>query len=320
MADNTAGTSTAREAPAAASAGQRLKLQTTYGQALLWGRGHTMPETKAAFARAGELARQVENAADRFSAYYGQWVAGLTRGDIGLAREMAELFLHEVEVQPNLPEACVGHRIFGTTCWYMGEFARAHDHLQLALNLFDRGRHHDFMHRFGQDVASQGGIFDALTLCGLGRVDEALRCAEQAGKVAEATAHVPSLAQLHYWRFLLGLVRGRPVSVLTDVNSLSRLVAEHDLRVFAGYAMFAQGWLKWRRDREAAGMTDMSEGIGYSRAQGIHMCLPMFEAALAEAEAETGKIDASLARMDQAIAETDQTGERWCPRRNPVQA
>ena len=157
-----------------------------------------MPETKAAFARAGELARQVENAADRFSAYYGQWVAGLTRGDIGLAREMAELFLHEVEVQPNLPEACVGHRIFGTTCWYMGEFARAHDH--------------------------------------------------------------------------------------------------H----------------KWRRKREAAGMTDMSEGIGYSRAQGIHMCLPMFEAALAEVEAETGKIDASLARMDQAIAEPDQTGERWC--------
>jgi hypothetical protein len=193
--------------------------------------------------------------------------------------------------------------------WYMGEFTRAHDHLQLALNLFDRERHHDFMHRFGQDVASQGGIFDALALYGLGRVDEALRCAEQAGKAAEATA-----------RFLLGLVRGRPVSVLTDVNSLSRLVAEHDLRVFAGYAMFAQGWLKWRRDREAAGMTDMSEGIGYSRAQGIHMCLPMFEAALAEAEAETGKIDASLARMDQAIAETDQTGERWCPRRNPVQA
>ncbi len=69
---------------AAASRQRRLKLQTSYGQAILWWAGYTVPETKAAFARAGELARQVENAADRFSAYYGQWVAGLTRGEIGV--------------------------------------------------------------------------------------------------------------------------------------------------------------------------------------------------------------------------------------------
>jgi tetratricopeptide (TPR) repeat protein len=178
---------------------RRLKLQTDYGQALLWARGHAMPETKAAFARARELARQVDNAADRFSVYYGQWVSSFTRGEIGPAREMAELFLHDVEADPSLPEACVGHRVFGSTCWYIGEFAKAHEHLQRALNLFDPKQHQDFMHRFGQDVGSQAGIFDALALYGLGHVDEALHRADQAGKNASITAHVPTLVQLHYW-------------------------------------------------------------------------------------------------------------------------
>ena len=297
---------------AATRTGERLKLQTNYGQALLWARGHTMPETKAAFARARELARQVENAADRFSAYYGQWVSSFTRGEIGSAREAAELFLHEVEADPNVPEACVGHRIFGTTCWYMGEFAKAHEHLQRALSLFDRRQHQDFMHRFGQDVGSRGGIFDALALYALGHVDEALQRADRAGKEASTTAHVPTLAQLHYWRFFLGLVRGRPDWVLTDVNSFSRLVSEHNLRIFAGFLTFAQGWLSWSGDNRNTAITEMSEGISYSREQGLLMCLPLFEAVLAEAEADTGKTDTALARLDREIAEIDQTGERWC--------
>src|SRR5262249_7291859 len=47
----------------------RLRLQTTYGHALLHGRGHSQPETIAAFARARELAAGIEDPAARFSAY-----------------------------------------------------------------------------------------------------------------------------------------------------------------------------------------------------------------------------------------------------------
>jgi len=56
----------------------------------------------------------------------------------------------------------------------------------------------------------------------------------------------------------------------------------------------------------------MSEGISYSREQGLLMCLPLFEAVLAEAEADTGNTDTALARLDRQIADIDQTGERWC--------
>jgi len=41
------------------------------------------------------LANQVEDASERFSAYYGLWSGHRTRGEPGPMREMAELFLRE---------------------------------------------------------------------------------------------------------------------------------------------------------------------------------------------------------------------------------
>jgi Asp-tRNA(Asn)/Glu-tRNA(Gln) amidotransferase A subunit family amidase len=62
----------------------RLRLQTTYGHALLHGRGHSQPETIAAFSRACELAAGIEDTAARFSAYYGMWMVSFARGDLAL--------------------------------------------------------------------------------------------------------------------------------------------------------------------------------------------------------------------------------------------
>ena len=84
---------------AAAARQRRLKLQTDYGQAMLHARGYSVPETKAAFARARELAAGIEDAAERFSAYYVLWVASFMRGELESTREMAELFLREVEAR-----------------------------------------------------------------------------------------------------------------------------------------------------------------------------------------------------------------------------
>jgi uncharacterized protein YaaQ len=73
---------------------RRLKLQTSYGQAMMWSKGFGAAETKAAFSRASELAVGAA-AAERFPAYYGLWVGTLLRGELESARETAEIFLRE---------------------------------------------------------------------------------------------------------------------------------------------------------------------------------------------------------------------------------
>ena len=115
----------AATAPSTATASNRLRLQTSLGNALIWAKGHPAPETSAAFARARELASQVEDVSERFSAYYGLWVGHLTRCEPAPASEMAQLFLREATARPNCPEVLVGHRISGVTRWYLGDFADA---------------------------------------------------------------------------------------------------------------------------------------------------------------------------------------------------
>ena len=164
----------AATAPSAAPANDRLRLQISLGNALIWAKGHQAPETSAAFARARELASRAEDATGRFSAYYGLWVGHLTRGEPAPLREMAELFLHEATARPDCPEALIAHRISGFTCFYFGDFAGAHDHLQKASELYDPARHGDFANRFGQDPRAAAEIYDALTLWVLGRIRRGL--------------------------------------------------------------------------------------------------------------------------------------------------
>src|SRR5262252_5629074 len=59
----------AATAPGAAPGSNRLRLQTSLGNALIWAKGHHAPQTSAAFARARELASRVEDSSERFSAY-----------------------------------------------------------------------------------------------------------------------------------------------------------------------------------------------------------------------------------------------------------
>src|SRR5271167_1985051 len=66
-----------RDDAATAAASRRLKLQTTYGQAVMWSKGYVAEETKAAFQRVGELATEIGSAEAPFDAYFGRWASSL---------------------------------------------------------------------------------------------------------------------------------------------------------------------------------------------------------------------------------------------------
>jgi predicted ATPase len=227
-------------------------------------------------------------------------------------REMAELFLREATARPDCPEALIAHCVSGVTCFYFGDYAATHDHFEKTIELYDRVRHGDFAYRFGQDPGAAAEIGEAVTLWVLGRIDEALRIAERALADAEAAAHAPTMGYALQFAARLGFFRRNPEAVATYSQALADIVSRYDLTVlWAGLAVFFQGWAKWSRGGGEAGQAEMRRGIGISREQGLFWLLAGFEPSLAEAEASAGETDAGLRRLEDALAELERTEARW---------
>ena len=254
----------------------------------------------------------MEDASERFSAYYGLWAGHLHRREPAPMREMAELSLREATARPNCPETLIAHRNCGFTCWYFGDFTGAHDHFQKTIERYDQARHGDFANRFGQDPKASAEIGDALMSWVLGRIDEALRLADRALADAERAAHAPTMVYVLIFAARLGLFRRNPEAVATYSEALAAMVSRYDFPVlYAGAAVFLQGWAKWSEGAEASRLAEMGRGLAIYREQGRNFLLPGFEAALAEAEASAGETVAGLRRLDDALAELEATEARW---------
>jgi class 3 adenylate cyclase/predicted ATPase len=295
-------------APSAGPASNRLRLQTSLGNALIWAKGHQAPETSAAFARARELASQEEDTSERFAAYYGLISGHLNRSEPAPMREMAELFLREATARPDCPEAVIGHRVAGNTCVYFGDFAGAHEHFQKTVELYDQAHHSDFANRFGQDPRAAAEAHDAVALWVLGRVDEGLRLADRALADAGSAAHAPTMANALLRAASLGLLRRNPAAVATYSQALTDIVSRHDLpALWAGFAAFFRGWAKWSDRAEKTRLAEMRRGLAIHREHGRNWPFQSLEATLAEAEANAGETDAGLRRLDDTLAEVERT-------------
>ena len=170
MADKGGVGTSVREAGATALVGQRLQLQTTYSKALMLSQGFASEEAKAAFARARELAKAVDNAAERFDAYFGQWVGSMLRGELRSARETAETFLREAEKEERTTGAVAAHYSLGTACFFQGGLAEARAHFEQALRIFDPERDREAKFRFGRDIGTAATGYLGFTIRLLGEV------------------------------------------------------------------------------------------------------------------------------------------------------
>jgi class 3 adenylate cyclase len=286
----------------------RLKLQIAYGQALLQSRGFGAPETTAAFGRAAELAAGIEDAAERFSARFGLWVGSLIRGEPEAIRSLSAAFLRDAEGEPNSPELMCGHRIVGTSLWYEGDYIGAREHLEKVLASYNPELHRSLAFRFGQDIGVSGMVFLALTLWPLGEIEHARRLAQEALAYAPSTGHLATVAYALVVNCDLELLRRDTRRLLAHGQSLVAMSREHGLAFYLARSTFLLGYARWRAGEEA-GETEMREGIGMMREQGITYKLPLFEACRAEAEAEMGRVESALAMLDDAFALSERTGQ-----------
>jgi predicted ATPase len=284
----------------------RLQLQNAYGQAVMYAKGYTAPETSAALARARQLAAGSENPTQRLSVHFGFWINQWMRGELAEATISAASLLREAKANQDLTARVVALRMCGACDLFAGDFAAACQHFDELVQLYDPTRHRDLAERFGIAI---GGY--SLALWALGEMREAAAIDAKACAQAEAEAPAPALANF-YTSSLLGaaLRRDRDV-ILANSSAMAGFMKQSEMQQFAGFAAFFEGVSRRLRGEQEAGLAEMERAAEQLRNQGVLNLRSFFKAIIAGAQAERGEIDAALASVSDSLVSGKQTGERW---------
>jgi class 3 adenylate cyclase/predicted ATPase len=296
---------------AASSRQGRLKLQTSYAQAVMFSRGFASEESKAAFTRARALMVGVGNAAERFATYYGLWAGTFSRGELAAAREAAESFRREAENEARMTEATVGRRMLGVTCAWQGDFTAAQAHLEQSLRLYDPERDRESKFRFGHDPGAAATVHLAHAIWQLGQIRRARELIDEAIVRAVESNHAPTLANTYHFKALLEVVRGDAGSARDAAETLVELSHEHGLALFLSEGTATLGWARARLGDRETGVRELRESIAVHTEQGNNLFVPLYQGLLAELEAEGQGLDAATTRLDEALALAGEMGAHW---------
>ena len=296
---------------ATASRQRRLRLQTSYSQALTLSRGLASEEAKAAFAHAQELATGVDKAAERFDAFFGLFIGNVLRGELRSARETAETFLREAEGEERMTEAAAARRSLGVACLFQGDLVVARAHFEQALRIFDPERDREAKFRFGMDIGVGTTVFLALANWLLGEAGPARKLIEEGIAGAVESAHSPTLASVYWFKALFDAFRNDAEAGRHAADSLLEVSRRHGLRLFLAFGALSSGWAHARLGARVTGMAEFRGSLAAYAEQGNKLYAPFFQGLLAELEAEDPSDVVPLARIDEALALAEQTGQRW---------
>ena len=296
---------------ATASRQRRLKLQTSYAQALSWGKGYATPETAAAFARARDFAASSDNPGERFATLYGQWSVCLLRADLTLARQLSDALLVDAEKEATLPEIAVGHRTVALTRFLQGAFKEAQTHSDEALRIYDPQWDRDAKFRTNHDTGATATMYSALASWILGDANRARKLADEAISRALDCNHVPTATTTGFFKALFEAISNRADTAGRDAQTLITLAREHETPTFLAFAIILHGWARARLGERDAGVAELNDGLTDYVRQRNRTFLPLLWGLLSEIEAEGARAEGALTRVDEALALAGETGERW---------
>ena len=293
------------------STSDRLKLQSRYGLALAYSRGVGAEETKAAAARAKQLAAGVDDPAASLAVHRAQLLESLIGGQIGSARLNAETYLAEANRAGADLHVAVATIFLGLVRMQNGAFAEARALFMQALKLYKHvlDKHARSGHNLDWGVFATSLL--AVVCWQLGEVERARELIDEAKARADESRHGVTLAIAFTLASLLEALHGDVEATLRNTEILAEITTRIELPFFSSWAKICQGWARAKLGEHEAGAMEMRQALEKSVQQGNRWCATYFRGLLAELEAEGPNAEIALARIDEALALAEQTGERW---------
>ena len=195
-----------------------------------------------------------------------------------------------------------GHVAVGITLFWMGDFHRAHEHLEAAVSLYDPEQQSSPASRYGAANPAVAALsYLALVLWHLGYPVQALKKGHDALTLAQAVHHPFSLG------FALGLLsqvqqdRGEPHLAQETSDALIALCNERGFSNFLGVAVSMRGCVMITQQDGKEGLAQMKEGLAASQAAGADLWRPYFMTLLAGAYLRIGRFDDGFLAVAEAL-------------------
>jgi predicted ATPase len=274
----------------------------------MWTKGFAAEETEAAFARVSDLAGRTENAPARFVAYYARCLRSIMRGEYRQAREIAETFLHDAELDARATEAGVARRMLGFVLLNQGDLKEARSILERALDdcIPERDAGAQFLFSTDTEVSAAGYL--ALVEWHLGEVESARHFIDRAIRRSDELGHVAAVADALRWKTGLECRRNDATATRGTADALLRLAEGHGIKTYADIGQMYAYWALGRLADPEAGAVGLRAALADFAAQGNRGGAPGYHGLLGELEAMTRGPDRALAVIDKGLAIADETG------------
>jgi class 3 adenylate cyclase/predicted ATPase len=293
----------------AARRSKELDLQTALGRALIAAKGYAAEETGRAFARARMLAAEMEDGPQLFPVLFGQSLFRLLRGELDVAREVAQEMLGLAERQQDTASLVVAHRALGTNLFWLGQPTLARAHIDQALALFDPAQHEQLAERYTFHPRVVGLDFKALTLLVLGHPDEARAIGGQALDEARAASHLVTLAVVLQHACILHQTCGDYAAMQRAAEELLAIATEQGFPFWIAHGSFLGDWA--RAEQNGYDPIPLRDDLEAILKPGAALILPYYYALVAQTFAQHGEPAQAARMLDEALALLGRTGERW---------
>jgi predicted ATPase len=290
------------ETPARAQAQREIDLLIALGPALMATKGMAAPDVEQTYARARALCAQVGETPQLFPTLRGLCRFYQGRGALPTARELGEQLCRLAQRETVPTPRLEAHDAFGTTLYFLGEYAAARMHLEQGIALTDPAAQRVLALRHDAVPGVWCLTYVASTLWCLGYPAQAVQRSQEALALAQELAHPYSLAMAQYFAASLHRRRREASAVQVQAEALLTLAMAQGFPLYVGFGTFWRGWALAMQGQAKASLAQLHQGMAAVLATGQMLSRPLCLVLLAEAAGHAGQVAEGLRLLAEALA------------------
>ncbi len=282
---------------------REARLQGMRGPALVATRGFSDPEPEAAFRRACELSREIDDREGVSSALFGLAALMEFRGDYRTTQALLTERRALLEDRCDSAVAVSACELMACSTFHNARFAESIMEADQAIAGYVAQRDMQLVAFLGENPLVSCHCWAGRALWFLGRPDDAVARLEQALRAAEDADHSFARALAHEHMARLREHRDEPTLARDHAEQAIVLGEAYGFpyRVASGLVM--RGWARAVLGDPAEGVADIERGLAGCRALGAVLEYPYYLALLAKAHVAAGRPSAAMAVLEEALAQ-----------------